>query len=74
MEEVKLNVQIRDQIGSQKVKTVRREEDMIPGVVYGLDKDPTTIKFDRRTYEVELPGPGRWVFLRRSFHCPYRGY
>ena len=51
MEEVKLDVEVRQQIGSQKVKTVRLEEDMIPGVVYGLDHPPTTVKFDRRTYE-----------------------
>jgi len=51
MEEVKLDVQIRSQIGRQKVKTVREDEDMIPAIVYGLDKDPTPVKFDRRTYE-----------------------
>ena len=51
MEEVKLEVQIRDQLGSQKVKAVRQKEDMVPGVVYGGGKGPTTIKFDCRTYE-----------------------
>lgn len=51
MEEVKIDVQIRSEIGSQKVKTVRREEDMVPGIVYGGGKGPTTIKFDCRTYE-----------------------
>ena len=51
MEEVKIDVKIRTQIGSQEVKTVRQNEDMIPGVVYGGGKEPTTIKFDRRTYE-----------------------
>lgn len=51
MEEVKLDVQVRSQIGTQGAKAVRQNEDMIPGVVYGGNKKPTNVKFDRRTYE-----------------------
>jgi len=51
MEEVRLDVQIRSQIGRQKVKAVREDEDMIPAIVYGLEKNPTPVKFDRRIYE-----------------------
>ena len=51
MEEVKLEVQIRNEVGSQRVKTVREAEDMIPGIVYGGGKEPTAVKFDRRLYE-----------------------
>jgi ribosomal protein L25 (general stress protein Ctc) len=51
MEEIKLDVQIRKQIGSRKVKAVYRE-DCVPAIVYGgKKKGPTPIKVDRRAYE-----------------------
>ncbi len=50
MEEIKLDVEIRKEVGSRKIKGIRRD-DFIPAVVYGLDKEPTTIKVNRRTYE-----------------------
>lgn len=51
MEEIKLDVQIRDQIGSRKVKAIYRE-DGVPAIVYGgKKKSPTPIKVDRRAYE-----------------------
>ncbi|MCK5178612.1 MAG: 50S ribosomal protein L25 [Candidatus Omnitrophica bacterium] len=51
MEEFKLDVQIRDQIGSRKVKAIHRE-DCVPAIVYGgKKKGPTAIKVDRRAYE-----------------------
>lgn len=52
MEEIKLDVQVRDQIGSRKIKVVR-QEDCIPAIVYGgkKEKGSTAIKVDRRTYE-----------------------
>jgi len=51
MEEIKLDVQIRNQIGSRPVKHIRREN-YVPAVVYGGKKrGPTTIKVDRRAYE-----------------------
>jgi large subunit ribosomal protein L25 len=50
MEEIKLDVQIRNEVGTRKIKRLRRE-DFIPAVVYGLNKAPTTIKVDRRVYE-----------------------
>lgn len=51
MEEVKLDVQVRNELGTQKVKVVRNEENMVPGIVYGGEEQPVAIKFDRRTYE-----------------------
>lgn len=51
MEEVKLDIQIRSEIGSQRVKSVRREQGMIPGVVYGEGKEPTIVKVNRRAFE-----------------------
>jgi large subunit ribosomal protein L25 len=50
MEEIPLEVQLRTQIGSRKIKSIRRE-DFVPAVVYGGKRGPTTIKVDRRSYE-----------------------
>ncbi len=51
MEEIKLDVQIREKIGSRKVKSIRRE-DFVPAIVYGGEKKvPTAIKVDRLAYE-----------------------
>ena len=50
MDELQLNVQLREKTGTQTVKQVRRD-DFIPAVVYGLDKPPTSIKVSRGEYE-----------------------
>lgn len=50
MEEIKLDVQIREQMGSRQVAAMRRE-DFVPGVVYGGKHKPTSIKIERRPYE-----------------------
>ena len=50
MEEIVLDVQVREQIGTRKIKELRRT-DFVPAVVYGGDKGPTNIKVERRTYE-----------------------
>ncbi len=50
MEEIQLEVQVRQKTGRRNVKAVR-EEDCVPGVVYGEKKKPTSIKVDRRAYE-----------------------
>ncbi|MBN1870171.1 MAG: 50S ribosomal protein L25 [Candidatus Omnitrophica bacterium] len=51
MEEIALDVQLRDKIGSRKVKEVYREN-CVPAVVYGgEEKGSTPVKVDRRTYE-----------------------
>lgn len=51
MEEIKLDVQIREKIGKQGAKLVR-QEDAVPAIVYGGKKrGPTAIKVDRRSYE-----------------------
>ncbi len=50
MKEIKLDVQIRDQIGSRKIKVVRRE-DFVPAIVYGGSRKETPVKMDRRSYE-----------------------
>ena len=51
MEEIKLDVQIRELIGKRGAK-LTRQEDCVPAIVYGGKKrGPTAIKVDRRSYE-----------------------
>lgn len=51
MEEINLNIHIREEIGRRKLRGIRRE-DFVPGVVYGgEDKKSTIIKVPRRAYE-----------------------
>ena len=50
MEEIKLDVQIRKEVGTRKIKGIRRE-DNVPAIVYGGDGGSTTIQVDRRAYE-----------------------
>lgn len=50
MEEIQLDVQIRLKSGRRNVNSVRRE-DCVPAIVYGGDREPTSIKVDRRKYE-----------------------
>ncbi len=50
MEEIKLDVQLRENVGSRKIKGIRREN-AVPAIVYGGESKPTTIKVDRSNYE-----------------------
>ena len=50
MEEIKLEVQIRNQIGSSQLRKIRRE-DFVPAIVYGGKSNPTAVKVERRAYE-----------------------
>ena len=51
MKEIKLDVQLRDQLGTRQVKKIRREN-FIPGVVYGgEEKKPAPIRVQRGMYE-----------------------
>lgn len=50
MEEIQLNVQQRSQVGTRKIKSVRRNG-FIPAVVYGEKKSPISIKVERSDYE-----------------------
>ncbi len=50
MEEIKLDVQIRNEIGTRHVKRVRRQE-FVPGVIYGRSQKSTPIKVDRKIFE-----------------------
>lgn len=51
MEEIKLDVQMRDQIGSRKVKAVYRDN-CVPAIIYGgEEKGSMPVKVDRGAYE-----------------------
>ena len=50
MEEIKLDAQVRVQVGSRKIKVIRREN-AVPAIVYGGESEPTNIKVDRSNYE-----------------------
>ena len=50
MEEIKLDVQLRKELGSRKIKRVRREN-FVPAILYGAGQDTLPIKVDRRIYQ-----------------------
>jgi len=50
MEEIKLDVQIRQEAGTRKVKNLRADK-FVPGIVYGGKKQPTLIKIERKAFE-----------------------
>ena len=50
MEEIKLDVEIRNEVGSRKSKRLRRDL-FIPAIVYGGKQNPTPLKVDRKTFE-----------------------
>ena len=50
MEEIKLDVQVRQEIGRRRIKSVIREN-FVPAIVYGGESAPTPIKVVRREYE-----------------------
>ncbi len=50
MEQIKLDVQVRSEIGTRQVKRIRTES-FLPAVIYGNEIKATPIKVDRRLYE-----------------------
>ena len=50
MEQIKLEVQVRKEIGSRKIRRIKNE-DCVPAIVYGGKKEPTAVKVNRRIYE-----------------------
>ena len=63
MEEIKLDVQIRNGAGTRHAKRVRRQ-DFIPGVIYGVEEKTTKVQVDRRTFErIERQHRGESVLL-----------
>ena len=56
MEEVKLEVQVRNAIGTRKAKEIRRN-DMVPGVVYGGKKESVAVQIDRPVAPQTKPFP-----------------
>ncbi len=50
MEEIKLDVQLRTQIGSKKIRSVKRNN-FIPAVIYGGKQKPASVQVDRKVFE-----------------------
>lgn len=50
MEEIQLDVQVRNVTGTHKITGIRGAG-QIPGIVYGGDQKPTTIQIDGRNYK-----------------------
>ena len=50
MEEIKLDVQSRKEVGGQRIKQVRRQG-FVPGIIYGKDTQPAAVKMDRKVFE-----------------------
>lgn len=50
MEQINLDVQLRKETGSGRVKRVRNAE-QIPAIIYGGNQKPTVIQTDRKVYE-----------------------
>ncbi len=50
MEQIKLDMQVRNKLGSQKMKDLRKAG-LIPAVVYGGDAQPTSVQVSRNDFE-----------------------
>ncbi|HOW35606.1 MAG TPA: 50S ribosomal protein L25 [Candidatus Omnitrophota bacterium] len=64
MEEIKLDVQVREKVGSRKIKSVRREN-LIPAVIYGGKDKSTPIQVGRKEFEkIERAHRGANIIFR----------
>ena len=50
MEEIKLDVQIRSEVGKTKINKIRAKN-LVPAIIYGAKKKPTPIKVEKGAYE-----------------------
>ncbi len=57
MEQIDLDVLVRQEVGTAKAKAIRREN-LVPGIVYGGKQKPTAVKVSRKAYER----------IRREYH------
>ncbi|MFH1360010.1 MAG: 50S ribosomal protein L25 [Candidatus Omnitrophota bacterium] len=63
MEELKLDVQIRNEVGTRGSREIRKNN-FIPAVVYGESQKPTVVKIDRGTFErIERQHKGESIVL-----------
>lgn len=51
MGELKLNVDLRTGVGKNRVDKLRRDEGLIPGVVYGSGEEPRNVKVDSLVFD-----------------------
>lgn len=57
MEQIDLDVVVRAEVGTTKVRGIRRQN-LVPGIVYGGNQKPTAVKVSRKAYER----------IRREYH------
>ncbi len=50
MDEIKLDVQVRGEIGNRMIRQIRRQK-FFPAIVYGGGSKPTPVKIEKRSYE-----------------------
>lgn len=69
MEEISLDVQVREEIGRRRIKPIRAQG-FIPAIVYGLaKKKPTSIKVELRSYEkIMRTHKGQSVLFHLNVH------
>lgn len=66
MEQIRLDAYLREEVGSRKVRRVRRA-DFIPAVIYGEDQKNALIKVDRKAFErIERAHRGESIVLYLS--------
>ena len=64
MEEIQLDAQVRDEVGTRKIRGIRRNH-AIPAVIYGGREKATAIKVDRTSFErIERSHKGGNVIFR----------
>ncbi len=51
MAELKLNVGLRQGTGKNKVGKLRKEEGLIPGILYGSNKEPRNVEVDKLVFD-----------------------
>ncbi|HQO57233.1 MAG TPA: 50S ribosomal protein L25 [Candidatus Omnitrophota bacterium] len=50
MEEIKLDVQSRKEIGGQRIRQVRRNG-FVPAIIYGKEAEPVAVKLEKKAFE-----------------------
>ena len=70
MEQIKLELQLRNEAGSGEVKTLRKAG-YIPGVMYGGEGKPTSVKLMRKDFDRIMRQHHGESILFQSFPTSY---
>ncbi|MCK8824915.1 50S ribosomal protein L25 [Fuchsiella alkaliacetigena] len=62
MEQLELEVELRDETGRNQARRLR-EEGLVPGVIYGQDREPATLKLDANDL-AEVTGGNKIINLK----------